>query len=391
MNNLIITNGTVISDRLIPKGTVVVLGDKIVYVGDQTEAERIKAAADPRAFTVLDAEGGYIAPGLIDIHIHGALGADLMDGREESLQTMARYLVRQGVVGFLPTTVTASREKTRRVAELVQNYRGSPGETEVLGIHLEGPYLNEKRKGAQYGPEIRPADWGELADLLAILGEKLRLVTLAPEIPGNLKAAAWLREKGVTVAIGHSDATYEQALRSFEGGITQATHTYNGMRGLHHRDPGVVGAILTTPRLWAQLIPDLVHVHPGAIQVLLNCKGPEKIVLISDAVQAAGLPDGEYVLGDLPIVVSEGSARLPEGNLAGSTLNMLQAVRNMAEALGVSLPDAFRMGSLNPALSLGLKNKGWIKEGNQADFALLTGDFELKKTIIGGKIAYAAT
>ncbi|HHY09087.1 MAG TPA: N-acetylglucosamine-6-phosphate deacetylase [Firmicutes bacterium] len=389
MKNLIITNGTIIADELIPQGTVVCIGDRIIYVGEEEEGEKIKKAAQSSVFEIIDAQGALIGPGLIDIHIHGSDGVDLMDGRKESLQTMARYAVKFGTVAFLPTTVTASRENTRKVSRLVADYVGGPNEAEVLGLHLEGPYINEKRKGAQYGPAIRAADLAELADLYEILGPKMRLITIAPEIEGGLAAIAWLKEKGVRTAIGHSDASYEEAVAGFAEGISQATHVFNGMRGLHHRDPGVVGAVLASPEIWAQLIADLVHVHPGAIRVLLESKGVDKIVLITDAVQAAGLPDGEYVLGDLDIVVEGGSARLPEGNLAGSTLNMMQAVKNMVESLDVSLSHAFQMASLNPARSLGLENRGWIREGNRADFVLFSPDYEVLKTIVAGRVAYA--
>lgn len=389
MKNLIITNGTIVTDELIPQGTVVVIGDKIIYVGDEQEGNRIKKAADPGVFEIIDAQGGYIAPGLIDVHIHGSNGVELMDGTEEAIRTMARYLAEHGTVGFLPSTVTASAEKTRHVAELVADYVGEEGEAEVLGIHLEGPYINEAFKGAQYGPAIRVVDLKELEELYTILGDKLRLITLAPEVPGNEKAISWLREQGITVSIGHSDATYDQAVQAFAQGVTHATHTYNGMKGLHHREPGVVGAVLATPEVKAELIADLVHVHPGAIKVLLQNKGVEQIVLITDAVQATGLPDGEYVLGDQRIFVKEGAARLAEGNLAGSTLTLMRAVQNMVEVIGVPLVDAFRMASLNPAQSVGLENKGWIREGNQADFVLIDPDFTVQKTIIGGRVVYS--
>ena len=179
-------------------------------------------------------------------------------------------------------------------------------------------------------------------------------------------------------------------MRGFEAGITHATHTYNGMRGLHHREPGVLGAVLATPGIWTELIADLVHVHPGAIRVLLRCAGVEQIVLITDAVQATGLPDGEYTLGDHQIFVKDGAARLAEGNLAGSTLTMLQAVQNMIQEVGVSIPDAFRMASLNPAQSLGLADRGWIREGFRADFVVLSDSFDVQKTIVDGKTAYSA-
>jgi N-acetylglucosamine-6-phosphate deacetylase len=388
--HLILTNGTVVTDSLIEQGTVVTIGDRIMYVGDQREGQRILKAADPNVFEIVDAQGGYIAPGLVDVHMHGSDGVELMDGTVEAMATMGRYLARHGTVAFLPSTVTAMKDKTRAVATLVADYSGAEDEAEVLGIHLEGPYINERYKGAQYGPAIRRADLDELAELHSILGDRLRLVTLAPEVPGSLQAIAWLKERGITVSIGHSDATYEQAMEGFATGITHATHTYNGMRGLHHREPGVLGAILATPDIWAELIADLVHVHPGAIRVMLRSVGADRIVLITDAVQATGLPDGEYVLGDQRIFVQDGAARLKEGNLAGSTLTLLQAVVNMVREIGVSLPDAFRMASFNPAQSIGLADRGWIQEGNQADFVILTPGFEVQKTIIAGRIAYSA-
>lgn len=389
MKNLIITNGTIITDQLIPHGTIVALKDKIIFVGDEAAGQSIRAAADPDAFAIIDAQGGYIAPGLIDVHMHGSAGKDLMEGTEEAIRTIARFVLEQGVVGFLPTTVTASKENTRLVSQLIADYERADDEAEVLGIHLEGPYVNAEYKGAQYGPAIRRADLDELEDLYRILGDKLRLITLAPEVPGGAEAIAWLTERGIPTSIGHTAATYEQALEAFERGVTHVTHTFNAMPGLHHRAPGTVGAVLTTPGIYAELIADFVHVHPGTIRIMLNCIGTERIVLITDAVQATGLPDGEYALGDHRIFVKQGAARLGDGTLAGSTLTLLRAVRNMIDGLGVAVTDAFRMASLNPALSIGLSNKGWIREGNQADFVLLSTEYEVLKTIIGGRVVYS--
>lgn len=388
--NLIITNGTVIGERLIPGGSVVVIGGKILFVGDERDTRLLLKAADRSVFQIIDAQGGYIAPGLIDIHIHGSAGVDFMDGTEEALRTMARFLASTGTVAFLPSTVTASPEKTRRVAELVAHFQRQPDEAEVLGIHLEGPYISEEFKGAQYGPEIRAADLDELQSLYDILGDKLRLVTLAPEAPRAMEAVDWLVERDIPVAIGHSAATYAEAAAAIERGARHGTHLYNGMRGLHHREPGVVGALLAEPDAYVQLIADMIHVHPGAIRVALACKPLERVLLITDAVQATGLPDGEYVLGDQRIFVKDGAARLAEGNLAGSTLTLLRAVRNMIEALGVPLEEAFQMASRNPAEAVGFNNKGWIKEGYDADLLVLSPDLELKMTIIGGAVAYSA-
>lgn len=386
--NLIITNGTVIGDRLIHNASVVVIGNKILFVGDELDSRLLLRAADRNVFRIIDAQGGYIAPGLIDIHIHGSDGVDLMDGNEEVLRTMGRFLARHGTVGYLPTTVTASPENTRRVAEMTASYKRNTDEAAVLGLHLEGPYINEKYKGAQYGPEIRPANLKELEELWEILGDKMRLVTLAPEVPGALEAIDWLVKKCIAVAIGHSDATYEEAMEGIKRGANHGTHLYNGMRGLHHREPGVVGALLAEPDAYVQLIADLIHIHPGALRVALACKPLERVLLITDAVQATGLEDGEYVLGDQRIFVKDGAARLAEGNLAGSTLTLIQAVKNMIEVLGVPINDAFQMASKNPAESIGLSDKGWIREGYDADIIVLSPDLDVKMTIVDGVVAY---
>lgn len=367
------------------------MGDRIIYVGSEQEGKRILKVADENVFEVIDAKGNYIAPpGLIDVHIHGSDGADVMDATPpEAIGTMARFLVKYGIVGFLPSTVSAEREETRLAVQNVADYKSGGNEAEVLGIHLEGPYLNFEFKGAQYGPAIRQADLQELEQLYEILGSKLKLITMAPEVPGSKEAIAWLTERGgVTVSIGHSGASYEEAVEAFtRGGVSHVTHTYNGMRGLHHREPGgVVGAVLSSQSVTAELIADLIHVHPGAIRVMLQAIGTERIVLVSDAMQATGLSDGEYILGNLTVIVKDGIARLIEGNLASSTLTLLKAVENMVTALGVSLPEAFRMASLNPpAQAIGLKDRGWIREGNRADVIIVTPPaFETRTTIIGG-------
>ncbi|HHW73237.1 MAG TPA: N-acetylglucosamine-6-phosphate deacetylase [Firmicutes bacterium] len=390
MRHLIITNGTVVTDQLIERGTVVTIGGRIMLVAGEEEGRRILDAAPPQVFEVVDAEGGYIAPGFIDIHMHGCGGAELMDGTREALETMARFVASTGTVAFLPSTVTAEEEKTRRVCEAVASYTDIPDGAELLGVHLEGPYINAKFKGAQYGPAIREASIAELKELYGLLGEKLKLVTLAPEMPGSLDAVEWLTERGVTVSIGHSDAAYEEAVAGFQRGITHATHTFNAMRGLHHREPGAVGAVLATPGVYAELIADLLHVHPGAIKVMLRSVGVEYVVLVTDSMQATGLPDGEYVLGDNKVFVRDGAARLAEGNLAGSTLTMQRAVKNMVDVVGADLVDVFRMASLNPARSIGLSHRGWIKEGYKADFALLSKDLSVRKTVISGRVVFVA-
>jgi len=384
-----ITNGIVIQDELIHNGAVIFHADKIIFVGSAQDAATFLEDKEGSSYEIIDAQGGFISPGFIDVHIHGSAGVDLMDGTEQALEKMAAYCATTGTTGFLPSTVTASPDKTRRVAEVVANFNSTQLGAAVLGIHLEGPYLNAEMKGAQYGQEIRVADLKELSSLYDILGEKLKLVTLAPELPGSLEAVDWLREHHITVAIGHSNATYEQTLTGFARGITHATHTFNGMRGLHHREPGVVGAVLTSNEVYGELIADLIHVHPGAIKVMYAAKGPEGIILVTDAVQATGLPDGKYVLGDQDIFVTGGAARLKEGNLAGSTLGLAQAVQNMVR-LGFPLGEVVNMASKNPAQNIGLVNKGQLRPGYDSDIVVLSPQLEVEQTIVQGKTVFKA-
>ncbi len=382
MGKLCVHNGTVISDTIVHNGAVVVEEGRIAYVGHSSGVSE-----DMRSGEVVDAKGAWIFPGFLDVHIHGAAGHDFMEGDQQSLAAVARHLAQYGVAGFLPSTVTASPAKTRRACELVAGFQQVDG-AEVLGIHLEGPYINESKKGAQYGGEIRRADLDELAVLHEMLGDQLRLVTLAPEVPGGLQAVDWLAERGITTSVGHSDASFEETMAGFARGVTHVTHTFNGMRGLHHRDPGVVGAALAASTVFAEIIADGVHVHPGAIQVLLRAKGVDWVVLVTDAVQAQGLSDGQYILGDQPIFVKNGEARLEAGNLAGSTLNMLQAVRNMVDFGLVSLKEAVQMASLNAARTLGLKGRGWIRQGYQGDLVVVSPQWVVQRNYVAGRLIY---
>jgi len=379
---LCIFNGTVVSDTIFSPGAVCIEDGVISFLGPSEELPPLDGQWEK-----VNANGSWIAPGLIDVHIHGCAGEDFMEGGSHALQTMAEHVAGSGVTGFLPSTVTASRAKTRRAAETVASYNSDRG-AEVLGIHLEGPYLNEQKKGAQLGEEIRRADLEELDQLYSILGERLQLVTIAPEVPGSFAAVQWLIERGITVSAGHTDASYEDAMEGFRRGISHVAHTYNGMRGLHHRDPGVVGAAFAAPHVFSEIIADGIHVHPGAMEALVKAKGVDWMILVTDAVQAAGLPDGEYILGDQVIYVQDGAARLEAGNLAGSTLSLMDAVKNMVEFGIASFKDALQMASLNPARSLGLRRRGWLRETYQGDVVLISPSFVVEKTFVAGRLAY---
>ncbi len=266
-----------------------------------------------------DATGCTLLPGFIDLHIHGCDGHDVMDATPAALVAMSRFLARHGVTGFYPTTMTAPPAPTLAAVQAVAAVNGDalPG-ARILGIHLEGPYLSPQFPGAQPREFVRDPDLAEFAAL--INAGPVKLITLAPEQAGAQPLIEMALAHNIAVVIGHSAASYEQTIEAVSWGISQATHTYNAMTGLHHRKPGVVGAVLSQDTLFAQLIADNIHVHPAAMKVLARCKGADRTLLITDAIRATGLPAGDYELGGQPVRVHNGECRLADGTLAGSIL-----------------------------------------------------------------------
>jgi N-acetylglucosamine-6-phosphate deacetylase len=328
-------------------------------------------------------------PGFIDVHIHGAGGRDVMEGSAEALAGVARTVARHGTTSFVATTVTASPEDTIRGVEGIARYISLQHETdearaEVLGIHFEGPFLSPARRG------VHPAEWLKLpsAELLekflqAAAGNAL-ILTIAPELLGAIPCIDAARKAGMVVAAGHTDATYEQTRAGIAHGIRHAVHVYNAMRPFSHRDSGVIGAVLTTPEVTAELIADGVHVEETAMRVLLQAKGPERMILVSDGISATGMPDGNYMLGKLEVTVSGGICRNSEGKLAGSTLTLDRALRNIV-GLGNPLAAAVRMLTLNPAALLGIEfKKGALRTGADADILLLDEGLQLTNVWVRG-------
>ena len=281
---------------------------------------------------MIDCQGGYLMPGFIDLHVHGALGHEVMDADPDGLREMARFYAAHGVTGFLATTWTASQTAIRKVLDALGPLTGPiPGGASLLGIHLEGPYLNPARCGAQDKALIRRANPTEAVEFLET--GLVRLVALAPEFPENLWLVDECMRRGVTVSAGHSDATYEQMAAAIQHGLRQVTHCYNAMSPLHHRAPGVVGAALTFPEIRCELIADNIHVHPAAMQLALQAKGPDGVILITDAIRGTGLPEGEYPIDDhRRMTIKDHAARLPDGTLAGSVLTLERGLRNLAAA-----------------------------------------------------------
>lgn len=382
---LVINAGEIITPFQVYYDSVVAVDSSgmISYVGPRNEF-----SGDGKE--IIDAGEEIVAPGFIDIHIHGANGADVIEGKIESIEKIARFVIRHGVTGFYPTTVTSPLEMIKKsITSTVKAIERSVKGARILGMHLEGPFVSLEKAGAQDKRYIlKPSR--ELIDELLTLGKGyIKRVTLAPEIDGALEAIKYLREKGVVVAMGHTNATYEEAIRAIEAGATVANHIYNQMRRFHHRDPGILGAVLTRDDVYAEIIIDDVHHHYAAREIVMRCKGTDKVALITDSIMATGLPDGEYMLGAQKIIIKNGISRLPDGTLAGSTLTLDEAVKNTVKHLNVSLRDAIKMATYVPARIMGIdKVLGSIKVGKLGDLVILDKKLNVQKTIINGEIIY---
>jgi N-acetylglucosamine-6-phosphate deacetylase len=329
---------------------------------------------------VRDGQAPIVLPGFVDLHVHGGAGRDIMQGGDAALH-VARAHAAHGTTALLATTMTAP------AGDLVTAFEGLRGlvanrpaaAARILGVHLEGPYINPGKLGAQ--PDFaRPVAMDELARLHALA--PIRLVTLAPEVPGHMEAIAQLVAAGWRVQVGHSLASYEQVVDAMAHGAAGFTHLFNAMTGLHHREPGVAGAALAHAR-HAEIIPDLLHVHPGAIRVAL--RAIPGLYCVTDSTAASGMPDGDYMLGRHKVTKCLGGVRLADGTLAGSTLTMDQALRNLVQALGLSLAEASRRVSTHAARYLGIEDRGSLREGAWADVVVLDRDLALQQVLVEGE------
>lgn len=385
MNRLVIQSGTIITrDSIIEKGTIVITNGRIAAI---TSANEYKPTKKDR---IIDASDRLVCPGLIEMHTNGALGYDFLDANEEQVEQICSFQAQHGTTSFLATLCTAPQQQTVKAAQVIRSVaeRG-PKYAQLLGIHLEGPYFNPKFRRVHPAEHIRIYTPTELDEVISASGNRVRLFTLAPEMPGALEFITYLKTKGIIPAMGHSDATYEEAERAIDAGIIYSTHTFAAMREFHHREPGIAGASMLDDRVWVEVLSDGLHLHPGAAKLLWKTKGPNRIVIATDAMAGAGLPDGEYLLASQRVVVKEGRTISPEGRIAGGVATMDLAVRNMHRWLNISLPDALLMASYNPAKVLGLeKLKGSIEVGKDADLFVCDEDFNPYLTIVRGKVVY---
>lgn len=327
-----------------------------------------------------------LVPAFIDTHVHGGAGVDVMDGHHDALNTLSTYLASQGVGAFLATTVTAPFEDIEAALKQVSNsyFQGVDG-AELLGSYLEGPYFTPENKGAHSESLFRELDVSELCHWIDISNNTLKVVALAPEKKGAITAIQYLKSRGVNVMLGHSAADYEMTSSALEAGADGLVHCFNGMKGVHHREPGAVGAGLSHDSAVLELIADGHHVHPAVMKVCCRC-APNRLVLISDAMRAAGMPDGPYLLGEVPVTMKNGIVRTENGGLAGSTLSLSQAVRTLVNEVGESLENAINMATITPAKLLGVSDRlGSIALGKSASFVSLTESLDVSATWVNGK------
>ena len=367
--------------------------EPVVVVDDDGHITALRSRSDAEipAGQLLNFPHWILAPGFIDIHIHGGAGRDAMEADESALAQIERQLVKHGVTAYLPTTVKASEERIVQalggLGKLIATGNKSPGRAAPLGIHLEGPFISHAKRGVHPPQNLLPPSPQALERFWQASAGNIRMMTIAPELPGATETIRYARSLGVHSSLGHSNATYQEAQSGISAGADHATHTFNAMRALDHRDPGILGAVLDNDELTADIIADGIHVHPSMLALFLRAKGADRAILITDAISATGMPDGVYSLGGLEVQVSNGRCEY-QGKLADSVLTLDRAIRNVMTFVGWQLQQAVKLATLNPAKRLGISDqRGLLAPGRRADLVVLTAEGQVAHTIIGGEIA----
>lgn len=383
--NLAINNADIITPfRVIKRGSLVIEGKKIAAIG---EAKEVRI---PSGIRTINAEGMMVTPGFVDLLVHGGGGYGFADMSTESVEKISEFYFRHGTTGLLAALYSKPEKEmiadVRRIAEFCRTSKSS----NVWGIHLEGPFINKELHGAMKKDYLWQPSVEKWRKLFEVSQGYIRLMTIAPELAGVEEVMREAAKNDVVLSIGHSAATYPEVLKAIDNGAAHVTHMFNAMKPFHHREPGVVLAAMLHNELKVELIADGIHVHPAVMRLMYQVKGEGGIVLISDAIRASGMPDGEYTFMDQKILVKGKKAYLPDGTLAGSTLTMEQAVKNMVQLVDVPLTHAVRMATLNGAKVLGLEHhKGILAVGKDADLVVLDQDFRVQMTVYEGKIRYA--
>ncbi len=373
-----IINARLITDGRIVEGQALLFDEKIRRVVPLPLSRRAQ-----KDLEVIDAKGAFVSAGFIDLHIHGSGGADVMDATPQALEILSQTLLRTGTTSFLATTMTMSEAAIFAALENIRNYGNAVSGAQILGVHLEGPFINPQKHGAQDRRYVRRPDMAMIAPYM----DQIKMITLAPEVEGAKAFIETMRREypEVILSIGHSEASYEEARESFGWGISHATHLFNAMTPLHHRAPGIVGAVLGS-EVSCDLIADLIHTHPAMLELVYRMK-KERLILITDAMRAGCMRCGSYELGGQSVEVKEDRATLADGTLAGSVLQMHRALANMRAYTEIALPALIECVTILPARKLGLA-KGALKEGYDADIVIFDEDFGIIMSIVAGSIRY---
>ena len=375
-----IINGKIVLPDRVAEDLAVIFSDRIEKIVASEEV-------DLSDYEVIDAGGNYVAPGLIDIHIHGYLGEDASDADADGLKKMAEGLVANGVTSWCPTTMTIAKEDIQKAFDCIRAVKNSDGYygAKILGVNSEGPFINPSKKGAQAEEHILRPD----ADFILENADIVKLFTVAPEVDGAKECVEKVRANSdITVSMGHTDATYEEANAGISWGVTHATHLFNAMTALMHRNPGVVGAALSDENVSCELIADTFHVNKGLFRLVSKIKG-DKLCIITDCLRSGGMPDGDYTLGGQPITKKGIECRLTDGTIAGSVLTLNKGVYNLLANTDLSVSEAVNCASLNPAKAIKSADEiGSLEEGKKADIIIADGEFEIISTIIDGEIRY---
>ena len=374
-----IINGKIVLPDGVVEGKALAFDKKIINITDKAEA----------GAEVIDAKGGLVIPGLVDMHIHGCFGEDASDGSEDGIRVMAKGILKSGVTSWLPTTMTVSKPELEKAFGIIKSLREESKSwdgAEILGINSEGPFINPKKKGAQAEENIIAPD----AAFVKKYADIIKVITIAPEMDQDFACIEELsRDTDILISMGHTDATYEQACAAVTHGVNHVTHLFNAQTALQHRNPGVVGAAFTND-VTCELIADTFHVHKGLFQLVANIKG-DKLILITDSTRAGGMPDGEYTLGGQKIFVKGIECRLEDGTIAGSVLQLNNALKNFKANTDLPLHKIVALASLNPATAIGAADrKGSLEVGKDADIVITDESFAVQKTFIGGVLKYEA-
>ncbi len=376
-----IVNGIILKDNKFLENFIILFDKQIVDIIGIDDYIKIKSDINEE----YDAKGNYVLPGFIDQHIHGFGGYDVMDNKEESIIEIKKALVKNGVTSFLPTTITASRDELQKVCDIVEKVKiSNEVGAKIIGVHLEGPYINIKKKGAQNEKYIVSPDF----EFIEKNKDILKIVTFAPEIEDSLELVQKYSEF-IKFQIGHTDATYEEANRAVEAGAKGFTHTFNAMTGIHHRDLGAVGSCFLNDDVYAEIVCDNIHLNKDLYNLVIKNKGINKVLLVTDCISAGGLNDGEYSLGGLKVFLKDGACRLEDGVLAGSVLKLNNALKNIVENSKEDLINCLKMVTENQAKYLGLENEiGKIEKGYCSDIVIMDKYYEIQKTFVDGECCY---